>query len=77
MQQLIHISEMGRPMQERMKELERDICLICTQTSAISENANMTGLHLLWNKVKFIDWDSITMVHQKSQGSYPQKTSPW
>ena len=55
MQQLIYISEMGRPMQERMKELERDICLICTQTSAISENANMTGLHLLWNKVKFID----------------------
>ena len=36
----IYIGETGRPMQERMKEHERDIHLASTQTSAVSEHAN-------------------------------------
>ena len=36
----IYIGEMGRPMQERRKEHERDICLACTQTSAVSTCVN-------------------------------------
>jgi len=43
-------------MQERIKaEHDRDIQLARTQTSAVSEHANKTGHHPLWNGVKFID----------------------
>jgi len=45
-------------MQERIKEHDRDVRLACTQTSALSEHANKTGHHPLWNEVKFIDRDS-------------------
>jgi len=45
-------------MQERIKEHARDIRLARTQTSAVSEHANKTGHHSLWNEVKFIDRDS-------------------
>ena len=45
-------------MQERIKEHDRDIPFAHTQTSAVSEHANKTGHHPLWNKVKFIDRDS-------------------
>ena len=45
-------------MQERMKEHDRDVRLVRTQTSAVSEHVNKTGHHLLWNEVKFIDLDS-------------------
>ena len=54
----VYIGETGRSMQERIKERDRDIRLACTQTSAISEHANKTSHHPLWNKVKFIDRDS-------------------
>ena len=45
-------------MQERIKEHDRDIRLAGTQASAVSEHANKTGHHSLWNEVKFIDRDS-------------------
>ena len=45
-------------MQEWIKEHDRDIRLACTQTSTVSEHANKTGHHPLWNEVKFIDRDS-------------------
>ena len=45
-------------MQERIKEHDRDIRLARTQTSAVSEHANKTGHHPLWNEVKFINRDS-------------------
>jgi len=45
-------------MQERIKEHDRDIRLTRTQTSAVSEHANKTNHHPLWNEVKFIDRDS-------------------
>ena len=51
----VYIGETGRPMQDRMKEHERDIRLARTQTSAVSEHANNTGHNPLWNEVKFID----------------------
>ena len=54
----IYIGETGRPMPERMKEHERDTRLVRTQTCTVSEHANKTGHHPLWNKVKFIDRDS-------------------
>ena len=45
-------------MQERIKEHDRDVRFARTQTSAVSEHANKTGHHPLWNEVKFIDRDS-------------------
>ena len=48
----IYIGETGRPMPERMKEHERDTRLVRTQTCTVSEHANKTGHHPLWNKVK-------------------------
>ena len=51
----VYIGEIGRSMQERIKEHDRDIRLARTQTSAVSEHANKTGPHPLWNEVKFID----------------------
>ena len=53
----VYIGETGRPMQDRIKEYERDIRLARTQTSAVSEHANDTGHNPLWNEVKFIDRD--------------------
>ena len=51
----IYIGEMKRPMQQRMKEHERDIRLARTQTFAVSKHANKTGHHPHWSEVKFID----------------------
>ena len=51
----VYIGETGRPMQDRIKEHERDIQLARSQTSAVSEHANNTRHNPLWNKVKFID----------------------
>ena len=47
----------GRPIQDKIKEHERDIRLARTQTSAVSEHANNTGHSPLWNEGKFIDRD--------------------
>ena len=44
-------------MHEQIKEHDRDIRLSQTQTSAISEHANKTWHHPLWDKVTFIDQD--------------------
>ena len=54
----VYIGETGRSRQERIKEHDGDIRLARTQTSAVSEHANKTGRHPLWNEVKFIDRDS-------------------
>ena len=54
----VYIGETGRPMQERIKEHDRDIRLVRTQNSAVSEHANETGHKPLWNKFKFIDRDN-------------------
>ena len=53
----VYIGETGRPMQDRIKEHDRDIRLARTETSAVSEHAHNTGHKPLWNKVKFIDRD--------------------
>jgi len=45
----VYIGETGRSMQERIKEHDRDIRLTRTHTSAVSEHANKTGHHPLWN----------------------------
>ena len=47
----------GRPMQDRIKEHDRDIRLTRTETSAVSQHAHNTGHKPLWNEVKFIDRD--------------------
>ena len=44
-------------MHEQIKEHDRDIRLSQTRTSAISEHANKTWHHPLWDKVTFIDQD--------------------
>ena len=54
----VNPGETGRPMQESMKEHDRDIRLARTQNSAVSEHANGTGHKPLWNEVKFIDRDN-------------------
>ncbi|KAL9987968.1 hypothetical protein ACROYT_G002355 [Oculina patagonica] len=51
----VYIGETGRPMQDRIKEHDRDIRLARIQTSAISEHTHNTGHYPLWNEVKFID----------------------
>ena len=48
---------LGRPMQDRIKEHDRNIRLARTETSAVSEHAHNTGQKPLWNEVKFIDRD--------------------
>ena len=48
----VYIGETGRPMQERMKEHDRDIRLARTQNSVVSEHANGTGHKPLWNETK-------------------------
>ena len=55
----LYISVTGRPMQDRIKEHDRDIRLAPTQTSAVSEHAyaHNTGHYLLWDEVKIIDRD--------------------
>ena len=47
----VYIGETGRPMQDRIKEHDRDIQHAPTQTAAISEHAHNTGHHPLWNEV--------------------------
>ena len=53
----VYIGETGRPMQDRIKEHDREIRLAHTQTSAVSEHDHNTGHQPLWNEVKFIDRD--------------------
>ena len=53
----VYIGETGRPMQDRIKEHDRDIRFARTQTSAVSEHAHNTGHYPLWDEVKFIDRD--------------------
>ena len=48
----VYIGETGRPMQDRIKEHDRDIRLACTETSAVSEHDHNTGHKPLWNEVK-------------------------
>ena len=57
----VYIGETGRPMQERMKEHDRDIRLARTQNSAVSEHANGTGHKPLWNETKLpmVDKESV------------------
>ena len=53
----VHIGETGRSVQEKIKEHDRDIWFARTQTSAVSEHADVTGYIPIWSKVKFIDCD--------------------
>ena len=53
----VYIGETGRPMQDRIKEHDRDIRFARTETSAVSDHAHNTGHKPLWNEVKFIDRD--------------------
>ena len=53
----VYIGETGRPVQEMMKEHERDVRLARCQTSAVAEHANATGHGPSWNYVKCIDRD--------------------
>ena len=54
----VYIGETGRPMQDRIKEHDRDIGLARIETSAVSEHAHNTGHKPHWNEVKFIDRDA-------------------
>ncbi|KAL9962797.1 hypothetical protein ACROYT_G031937 [Oculina patagonica] len=47
----VYIGETGRPMQDRIKEHDRDIRLARTQTSAVAEHTNNTGHFPLWNEL--------------------------
>ena len=60
----VYIRETGRPMQDRIKEHDRDIRLARTETSAVSEHAHNTGHKPLWNEVKFIDRDPYYYTHR-------------
>ena len=53
----VYIVETGRPMQDWIKEHDREIRLTHTQTSAVSEHDHNTWHQPLWNEIKFIDGD--------------------
>ena len=53
----MYIGGTRRPLQDRIKEHDRDVRLARTETSAVSEHAHNTGHKPLWNEVKFIDRD--------------------
>ena len=53
----VYIGQTGRPMQDRIKEHNRDIRLARTETSAVSEHAPNTRHMPLWNEVNFIACD--------------------
>ena len=53
----VYIVETGRPMQDWIKEYDREIRLTHTQTSAVSEHDHNTWHQPLWNEIKFIDGD--------------------
>lgn len=53
----VYIGETGRPMQDRIKEHDREIRLAHIQTSVVSEHDHNTGHQPRWNEVKFIDRD--------------------
>ena len=60
----VYIGETGRPIQDRIKQHDRDIRLARTETSAVSEHAHNTGHKPLWNDVKFIDRDPYYYTHR-------------
>ena len=64
----VYIGETGRPMQDRIKEHDRDIRLARTETSAVSEHAHNTGHKPLWNEVKFIDCDPYYYTRRVKEG---------
>ena len=47
----VYIGETGRPMQDIIKEHDRNIRFARTQTSAVSEHSHNTGHYPLWNEV--------------------------
>ena len=53
----VYIGKASRPMQDRIKEHNRDTLLARIQTPTVSENANNTGHQPLWREVKFINSD--------------------
>ena len=53
----MYIGETGRPLQDRIKEHDRDIQFARNETSAVSEHAHNTEHKPHWNEVKFIDRD--------------------
>jgi len=50
----VYIWETGRAMQDRIKEHDRDIRLARTQTSAVLEHANKTGIFLFGKKLSLL-----------------------
>ena len=64
-----YIGETGKPMQDRIKEHDRDIRLARTETSAVSEHAHNTGHKPLWNVVKFIDRDPYYYTRKGQRGN--------
>ena len=60
----MYIGETGRPIQDRIKQHDRDVRLARTETSAVSEHAHNTGHKPLWNDVKFIDRDPYYYTHR-------------
>ena len=66
----VHLSRaasLGVPVQERMKEHERDVHLAHYQTSAVAEHANANGQ---WPKLEWchMHWQRSTLAHLPSQG---------
>ena len=70
----MYIGETGRPIQDRIKQHDRDIRLARPETSAVSEHAHNTGYKPLWNDVKFIEIDPYYYTQSQRANSY--KTSP-
>ena len=53
----VYMGETGRSMRKRIKEHDRNIRFVCTQTCVASEHAYETGHIPIWSDAKFIDND--------------------
>ena len=53
----VYMGETGRSMRKRIKEHDRNIRFVCTQSCVASEHAYETGHIPIWSDAKFIDND--------------------
>ena len=58
------MGETGRSMRKRIKEHDRNIRFVCTQSCAASEHAYETGHIPIWSDAKFIDNDPHQYTHR-------------
>ena len=70
----VYIGETERPVQERIKEHDRDIRFARTETSNVCEHVHETRHYKICNEVKFIDRDPLWYTHGVKEASCSSST---